>query len=74
MAYTIVDKNPAVREIVVDTAEDIAEINVDKFLPGTTVFVIEDKTTYMLKHDGEWADISSDESEEEEEDNGTPTV
>lgn len=59
--YTVVDNNPFVRDFVVDTQEDIAEIDTRKILPGSTVFVIATKATYMLKHNGSWFDVSSDE-------------
>lgn len=65
MAYSIIDnKNPNVRELMVDTAADLDSINISKFAPGTTCFVLEEKTTYMLSNAGEWEDISSEETEE----------
>ena len=71
MAYSVIDKNPNVRAIVVDAAEDMDEININKFAPGSTCFVIEDKVTYMLSNAGEGEDISSEESEENEEEPAT---
>ena len=52
--YTVIDNNPFVRDFVVDAQADIEEINKTKILPGSTVFVIATKATFMLKHDGEW--------------------
>ena len=64
MAYSIIDnKNPNVRELMVDTAADLESINISKFAPGTTCFVLEEKVTYMLSNAGEWEDISSEETE-----------
>ena len=67
MAYSIIDKNPNVRELMVDAAADLEEIDIRKFAPGSTCFVLEDKATYMLSNAGEWEDISSEETEETEE-------
>lgn len=74
MAYSIIDKNPNVREIVVDTNANIEEIDINKFAPGSTCFVIEDKITYMLSNAGEWEDISSEKTEETEPEDPTPAV
>jgi len=65
MAYAIVDNNTAVRQLVIDDAgtdgADLVEIDTSKFLPGTTVFSIADRITYMLSNAGTWVDISSEE-------------
>ena len=50
MAYSIIDnKNPNVRELMVDTAADLESININKFAPGTTCFVLEEKVTLYVK-------------------------
>jgi len=62
MAYTVADNNPSVRHIIVDADADcttyLDEIK-EKFLPGTTVYSIATKKTFMLSHAGSLVDISS---------------
>ena len=57
MGYSIADKNPNVRQLVVDTFSDLAEVNSSKFSPGTTCFVIESRTTCILSNAGEWVSL-----------------
>jgi hypothetical protein len=59
MAYTIVDKNPLVRQFVVDSSADLSTIKIGSSLPGSTAFAMAEKMTFMLKHDlSTWIDIT----------------
>lgn len=59
MAYTIVDKNPLVRQYVVDSSADLSTIKIGSSLPGSTAFAMAEKATFMLKHDlSTWVDIT----------------
>ncbi len=58
MAYTIVDKNPLVRQYVVDSSADVSTIKIGSSLPGSTAFAMAEKTTFMLNHLGSWIDIT----------------
>ena len=59
MAYTIVDKNPSVRQFVVDSSADLSTIKIGSALPGSTAFAMAEKATFMLKHDcSTWVDIT----------------
>lgn len=59
MAYTIVDKNPLVRQYVVDSSADLSTIKIGSSLPGSTAFAMAEKMTFMLKHDlSTWVDIT----------------
>lgn len=59
MAYTIVDKNPQVRQFVVDSSADLSTIKIGSALPGSTAFAMAEKATFMLKHDlSTWIDIT----------------
>ena len=65
MAYTIVDKNPLVRQYVVDSSADLSTIKIGSSLPGSTAFAMAEKMTFMLKHDlSTWIDITPSTSAE----------
>ncbi len=66
MAYAIVDKNPAVREVVIDTADDLATVKKTHIAPGSTVFVIATKKKYMLSNANTWEEITEQEQEEQQ--------
>lgn len=54
MAYAIVDKNPAVREIIVDTDDDIATLSTTRFAPGSTAKSIASDRIFILTPACEW--------------------
>jgi len=58
MAYTVVDKNTAVRHIVIDADTDLDSVSVNKFAPGTTVFSIDSSSTFMLSNALTWETIT----------------
>ena len=65
MAYTIVDKNPLVRQYVVDSSADLSTIKIGSSLPGSTAFAMAEKMTFMLQHDlSTWIDITPSASAE----------
>lgn len=45
---------PYVTEFVVNTKNDITEINTDTISPGSTCIVINDSSIYILNTDKEW--------------------
>lgn len=63
MAYAIVDKNPAVRKIVVDAAADLETVKTTHIAPGSTVFVIATKKEYMLSNANTWEEITEEAAE-----------
>lgn len=58
MAYTVVDKNTAVRHIVIDADADLDSVSVNKFAPGTTVFSIDSSNTFMLSNALAWETVT----------------
>lgn len=63
MAYTTTYLNGhsdnMVRKFVIDTATDITGIDTAQLKPGSTVFVIDTSSYYMLNHQQEWIPIES---------------
>lgn len=59
MAYAIIDKNPAVRQIIVDSDAEIETLTTTRFAPGSTALVPSTNKTYMLSPSGdEWILLS----------------
>lgn len=49
--------NNSVKEYIVDTEAEIAELPTDKFYMGSTAIVIETSAVYMLNGSGEWKEL-----------------
>lgn len=60
MAYAIIDKNPAVRQIVIDADSDLTSIKKERFAPGSTVFSIGSSNTFMLSNAMTWETITDE--------------
>lgn len=61
MAYTAVYANGstfnAVKKFVVDTFNEIYDINISQISPGSTAFVIATSKTYMLNNKRNWIEV-----------------
>lgn len=48
---------PYVAELMVDTPDEIAEINIDSIRPGSTCIVTSTSEVFMLNNKKEWAKL-----------------
>lgn len=62
MAYTAIYANGstfnAVKKFVIDTFNEIYDIDTSQISPGSTAFVIADSTTYMLNNKLNWIKVN----------------